>query len=52
MPKVKVRAQSAISGAMAVDPELAGSPSVAVVFSQFFWPPELQQLIGLRADGI
>lgn len=39
------------AGAMAVDPELAGSASGAVVFSQFFWPAALQQLTGLLADG-
>jgi DHA1 family bicyclomycin/chloramphenicol resistance-like MFS transporter len=39
------------SGAMAVDQELAGSASGAVVFSQFFWPAALQQLTGLLADG-
>jgi DHA1 family bicyclomycin/chloramphenicol resistance-like MFS transporter len=39
------------AGAMAVDPELAGSASGAVVFSQLFWPATLQQLTGLLADG-
>jgi DHA1 family bicyclomycin/chloramphenicol resistance-like MFS transporter len=39
------------AGAMAVDPELSGSASGAVVFSQFFWPATLQQLTGLLADG-
>jgi DHA1 family bicyclomycin/chloramphenicol resistance-like MFS transporter len=39
------------AGAMAVNPELAGSASGAVVFSQFFWPAALQQLTGLLADG-
>ncbi|HXG50225.1 MAG TPA: multidrug effflux MFS transporter [candidate division Zixibacteria bacterium] len=39
------------AGAMAVDPDLAGSASGAVVFSQFFWPAALQQLTGLLADG-
>jgi DHA1 family bicyclomycin/chloramphenicol resistance-like MFS transporter len=39
------------SGAMAVDQELAGSASGAVVFSQFFWPAALQQLTGMLADG-
>ncbi len=39
------------AGAMAVDTELAGSASGAVVFSQFFWPVALQQLTGLLADG-
>jgi DHA1 family bicyclomycin/chloramphenicol resistance-like MFS transporter len=39
------------AGAMAVDTELAGSASGAVVFSQFFWPAALQQLTGLFADG-
>jgi len=39
------------AGAMAVDSELAGSASGAVVFSQFFWPAALQQLTGLLADG-
>ena len=39
------------AGAMAVDPQLAGSASGAVVFSQFFWPAALQQLTGLLADG-
>ena len=39
------------AGAMAVDTELAGSASGAVVFSQFFWPATLQQLTGLLADG-
>jgi DHA1 family bicyclomycin/chloramphenicol resistance-like MFS transporter len=39
------------AGAMAVDPELSGSASGAVVFSQFFWPAALQQLTGLLADG-
>jgi DHA1 family bicyclomycin/chloramphenicol resistance-like MFS transporter len=39
------------AGAMAVDPELAGSASGAVVFSQFFWPAALQQLTGQLADG-
>ena len=39
------------AGAMAVDTELAGSASGAVVFSQFFWPAALQQLTGLLADG-
>jgi hypothetical protein len=38
------------AGAMAVDPELAGSASGAVVFSQFFWPAALQQLTGLLAE--
>jgi hypothetical protein len=36
---------------MAIDPELAGSASGAVVFSQLFWPAALQQLTGLLADG-
>jgi hypothetical protein len=36
---------------MAVDSELAGSASGAVVFSQFFWPAALQQLTGVLADG-
>jgi len=39
------------AGAMAVDTELAGSASGAVVFSQFFWPAALQQLTGVLADG-
>lgn len=39
------------AGAMAVDSELAGSASGAVVFSQFFWPAALQQLTGMLADG-
>src|SRR5512147_425103 len=39
------------AGAMAVDTELAGSASGAVVFSQFFWPAALQQLTGLLADN-
>ena len=39
------------AGAMAVDTELAGSASGAVVFSQFFWPAALQQLTGLLSDG-
>jgi MFS transporter, DHA1 family, multidrug resistance protein len=39
------------AGAMAVDSELAGSASGAVVFSQFFWPAALQQLTGQLADG-
>ena len=39
------------AGAMAVDHELAGSASGAVVFSQFFWPAALQELTGLLADG-
>jgi DHA1 family bicyclomycin/chloramphenicol resistance-like MFS transporter len=39
------------AGAMAVDTDLAGSASGAVVFSQFFWPAALQQLTGLLADG-
>jgi MFS transporter, DHA1 family, multidrug resistance protein len=39
------------AGAMAVDTELAGPASGAVVFSQFFWPAALQQLTGLLADG-
>jgi MFS transporter, DHA1 family, multidrug resistance protein len=39
------------AGAMAVDTELAGSASGAVVFSQLFWPSALQQLTGLLADG-
>ncbi len=39
------------AGAMAVDSELIGSASGAVVFSQFFWPAALQQLTGLLADG-
>jgi len=39
------------AGAMAVDSELAGSASGAVVFSQFFWPAALQQLTGLLSDG-
>jgi DHA1 family bicyclomycin/chloramphenicol resistance-like MFS transporter len=39
------------AGAMAVDPQLAGSASGAVVFSQFFWPAALQQLTGFLADG-
>ena len=39
------------AGAMAVDSQLAGSASGAVVFSQFFWPAALQQLTGLLADG-
>jgi DHA1 family bicyclomycin/chloramphenicol resistance-like MFS transporter len=39
------------AGAMAVNTELAGSASGAVVFSQFFWPAALQQLTGLLADG-
>jgi len=39
------------AGAMAVDAELVGSASGAVVFSQFFWPAALQQLTGLLADG-
>jgi DHA1 family bicyclomycin/chloramphenicol resistance-like MFS transporter len=39
------------AGAMAVDTELAGSASGAVVFSQFFGPAALQQLTGLLADG-
>ena len=32
-------------------PELAGSASGAMVFSQFFWPAALQQLTGMLADG-
>src|SRR5918994_1682015 len=39
------------AGAMAVDSELSGSASGAVVFSQFFWPAALQQLTGLLANG-
>jgi DHA1 family bicyclomycin/chloramphenicol resistance-like MFS transporter len=39
------------AGAMAVDTDLAGSASGAVVFSQFFWPAALQQLTGLLANG-
>ncbi len=39
------------AGAMAVDTELAGSASGAVVFSQLFWPAALQQLTGQLADG-
>jgi len=39
------------AAAMAVDPQLSGSASGAVVFSQFFWPAALQQLTGLLADG-
>jgi DHA1 family bicyclomycin/chloramphenicol resistance-like MFS transporter len=39
------------AGAMAVDAELAGSASGAVVFSQLFWPAALQQITGLLADG-
>jgi len=39
------------AGAMAVDTELAGSASGAVVFSQFFWPAALQQITGMLADG-
>jgi DHA1 family bicyclomycin/chloramphenicol resistance-like MFS transporter len=39
------------AGAMAVDPDLAGSASGAVVFSQLFWPAALQQLTGFLADG-
>ena len=39
------------AGAMAVDTELAGSASGAVVFSQFFWPAALQQLTGLLAES-
>jgi DHA1 family bicyclomycin/chloramphenicol resistance-like MFS transporter len=39
------------TGAMAVDAELAGSASGAVVFSQFFWPAALQQLTGMLADN-
>ena len=39
------------AGAMAVDTELAGSASGAVVFSQLFWPSALQELTGLLADG-
>jgi DHA1 family bicyclomycin/chloramphenicol resistance-like MFS transporter len=39
------------AGAMAVDPQLSGSASGAVVFSQFFWPAALQQLTGVLADG-
>lgn len=39
------------AGAMAVDPQLAGSASGAVVFSQLFWPAALQQLTGVLADG-
>jgi DHA1 family bicyclomycin/chloramphenicol resistance-like MFS transporter len=39
------------AGAMAVDPQLSGSASGAVVFSQFFWPAALQQLTGALADG-
>lgn len=39
------------AGAMAVDPQLAGSASGAVVFSQLFWPAALQQLTGMLADG-
>ena len=39
------------AGAMAVDAELAGSASGAVVFSQLFWPAALQQLTGLLSDG-
>jgi hypothetical protein len=35
----------------ALNSELAGSASGAVVFSQLFWPAALQQLTGLRADG-
>jgi hypothetical protein len=36
---------------MAVDTELAGSASGAVVFSQLFWPAALQEITGLLADG-
>jgi MFS transporter, DHA1 family, multidrug resistance protein len=39
------------AGAMAVDTELAGSASGAVVFSQLFWPATLQQLTGMLTDG-
>ena len=39
------------AGAMAVDAELPGSASGAVVFSQFFWPAALQQLTGMLADN-
>jgi MFS transporter, DHA1 family, multidrug resistance protein len=39
------------AGAMAVDTQLAGSASGAVVFSQFFWPAALQQLTGVLTDG-
>jgi DHA1 family bicyclomycin/chloramphenicol resistance-like MFS transporter len=39
------------AGAMAVDSELAGSASGAVVFAQFFFPAALQQLTGSLADG-
>jgi MFS transporter, DHA1 family, multidrug resistance protein len=39
------------AGAMAVDTELAGSASGAVVFSQLFWPAALQEITGLLADG-
>jgi DHA1 family bicyclomycin/chloramphenicol resistance-like MFS transporter len=39
------------AGAMAVDAELAGSASGAVVFSQFFWPAALQQLTGMLTDN-
>ena len=39
------------AGAMAVDTDLAGSASGAVVFSQLFWPAALQQLTGMLADG-
>ncbi|HKY09958.1 MAG TPA: multidrug effflux MFS transporter [Candidatus Binatia bacterium] len=39
------------AGAMAVDPQLAGSASGAVVFSQFFWPAALQQLTGFLTEG-
>jgi hypothetical protein len=36
---------------MAVDTDLAGSASGAVVFSQFFWPAALQQFTGPLVDG-
>jgi DHA1 family bicyclomycin/chloramphenicol resistance-like MFS transporter len=39
------------AGAMAMEPDLAGSASGAVVFSQFFWPAALQELAGVLADG-
>jgi DHA1 family bicyclomycin/chloramphenicol resistance-like MFS transporter len=39
------------AGAMAVEPELSGSASGAVVFSQLFWPAALQQLTGMLSDG-
>lgn len=39
------------AGAMAVDPDYAGSASGAVVFSQMFFAALGQQLVGIFADG-